>query len=143
MYVIFPLSFTIFGSWSLEFSLISRYFFVSLSSVSFMIYNLTKSIESMLFEASIFYIFLILMDKKMQISLQTVSFISFSLFMQIYNPSRPWSSMNSSRFPSCGSCSPDLSFFQKLIYSSNYRIFSWRIVSLEFFVPFLLKVWNC
>lgn len=74
----------------------------------------------------------------MKMSLQTVSLISSSLFMQMDNPSRPWSSMNSSRLPSCGSFIPDLSFFQNVIYSSNYKIFSRRIVSLVWTLPFLL-----
>ena len=78
----------------------------------------------------------------MKMSLQTVSLISSSLFMQMDNPSRPWSSMNSSRLPSCGSFKPDLSFFQNVIYSSNYKIFSRRIVSLVWALPFLLKVLN-
>jgi len=108
-----------------------------------MIYNLTKSIELMLFEASIFCIFLILIYKKMQISLLTVSFISSSLFKQIDKPSRPWSSMNSSRFPSCGSFLPDLSFYQNVIYSSNYWILSCVIDSLDWAIRFLLWLWNC
>ena len=78
----------------------------------------------------------------MQMSLQTVSFISSSLFMQMDNPSRPWSSMNSSRFPSCGSFIPDLSFFQNVIYFWNYRILYWRINSLDWAIPFLLWLWN-
>ena len=76
-------------------------------------------------------------------SLQTVSFISCSLFMQMDKPFRPWSSMNSSRFPTYGSFLADLSFFQNVIYFWNYRIVSWIIDSLEFAITFLLSLWNC
>jgi len=79
----------------------------------------------------------------MQMSLQTVSFISCSLFKQIDNPSRPWSSMNSSRFPSYGSFLADLYFFQNLNYFRNCRILSWIIDSLDWDIPFLLWLRNC